>query len=117
MGVKIQKPGEPGHPGGNRRIYVRVNYGGHRKTRVFNSTKGAERYATDVEAMLKLGKAADVFSEQAQDLAAPVPKVSEVWERWLAVEGGRIKTGTRDTYQNAYTVHIFRPSGRGPSPM
>ena len=33
MGVKIQRPGEPGPPGGNRRSYVRVNVVGpqHRR--------------------------------------------------------------------------------------
>jgi hypothetical protein len=105
MGVKIQKPGEPGHPGENRRIYVRVNYGGHRKTRMFNSSKAAERYATDVEAMLKLGKLEEVFTAPGP-LPQAAPTVAEVWERWLAVESGRLKTGTLDTYGNAYRVHI-----------
>ncbi len=45
MGVKIQKPGDPGHPGGNGRTYVRGNHAGRRKTRTFNTAKGAESYA------------------------------------------------------------------------
>jgi integrase len=105
MGVKIQKPGEPGHPGGNRKIYVRANYQGHRKTRVFNSTKAAERYATDVEAMLKLGKADDVFTDPTP--AAPAPTFKEAAERWWAVDGATFKGGTRDTYQNALKVHLL----------
>ncbi len=105
MGVKIQKPGEPGHPGGNRRIYVRVNYRGHRKTRVFNSTKGAERYATDVEALLKLGKVDEVFTDPAP--APTVPTFREAAERWWAVDGATFKGGTQDTYQNALKVHIL----------
>ena len=105
MGVKIQKPGEPGHPGGNRRIYVRVNHGGHRKTRVFNSSKGAERYATDVEALLKLGKVADVFTDPTP--AAPVPTFQEAADRWWVVDGATFKGGTRDTYQNALKLHVL----------
>jgi integrase len=108
MGVKIQKPGEPGHPGRNRRIYVRVNYGGHRKTRVFNSTKAAERYATDVEALLKLGKADEVFTDP--DPRLPVPTFREAVERWRAVDAQSLKGGTRDTYENIlsrYLVPVF----------
>ena len=85
MGVKIQKPGEPGHPGGNRRTYVRVNHQGHRKTRVFNSKKGAEEYAAQVEALLKLGKVADVFTDPAP--TTPAPTFKEASERWWAVDG------------------------------
>ncbi len=112
MGVKIQRPGEPGHPGGNRRIYVRVNYRGHRKTRVFNSTKGAERYATDVEALLKLGKVADVFTDPAPE--SPAPTFKEAAERWLAIDGGGVKTNTRDTYGSILALHILPVFGSRP---
>jgi integrase len=105
MGVKIQKPGEPGHPGGNRRIYVRVNYGGHRKTRVFNSSKGAERYATDVEALLKLGKVEDVFTDPEPQ--APALTFKEAVERWMLVDGSALKAGTREDYQCILNRHIL----------
>ncbi len=109
MGVKIQKPGEPGHPGGNRRIYVRVNHGGHRKTRVFNSSKGAERYATDVEALLKLGKVEGVFTDPTP--AAPAPTFKEAAERWWAVDGTALKGGTQDTYRNILDKHLLPTLG------
>ncbi len=105
MGVKLQKPGDPGHPGGNRRTYVRIDFKGHRKTRVFNSSKGAERYATDVEALLKLGKVDDVFTDPTPE--APAPTFKEAAERWWAVDGATFKGGTRDTYQNALKVHLL----------
>jgi integrase len=112
MGVKIQKPGEPGHPGGNRRIYVRVNYGGHRKTRVFNTSKGAQEYATQVEAMLKLGKADEVFREPAP--RAPAPTFKEAAERWLAVDGAAFKPSTREDYQSILKTHILSTFGTRP---
>ncbi|HWT77492.1 MAG TPA: hypothetical protein VN648_01665, partial [Candidatus Methylomirabilis sp.] len=105
MGVKIQKPGEPGHPGGNRRTYVRVNYQGHRKTRVFNTKKGAEYYATQVEALLKLGKTDEVFTDP--NPATPALTFQEATDRWWAVDGAGFKGGTRDTYENALKVHIL----------
>ena len=104
MGVKIQRPGDPGHPGGNRRIYVRVNYQSHRKTRVFNSKKAAEDYAGQIEALLKLGKAEEVFTEPVP--AAPAPTFQEAAERWLAVDGAAFKVGTLDSYQAILTLHL-----------
>src|SRR3989338_309553 len=100
MGVKLQRPGDPGHPGGNRRIYVRVNYKGTRKTRVFNSTKAAENYAGQVEAMLKLGKIEDFLAEPIPSPAAPAPTFKEAAERWWAIESATMKGGTQDTYRN-----------------
>lgn len=110
MGVKIQKPGEPGHPGGTRRIYVRVNYGGRRKTRVFNSSKAAERYAEDVEHSLKHGEADRVFTDPAP--TAPAPTFAEIAERWWTLDGASFKGGTQDTYRNIldkYLLTIFGP--------
>jgi len=105
MGVKIQKPGEPGHPGGNRRIYVRVNHKGWRRTRVFNSSKAAENYAATVEYLLKHGKLEDVFT--APPPPATSPTFAEAADRWLAVDGATFKGGTRDTYKNILTLHIL----------
>ncbi len=108
MGVKIQRPGEPGHPGGNRRLYVRVNYRGYRKTRVFNSTKAAEEYAAQVEAMLKLGQVEGVFTDTGPDApAVPSPTFAEAAERWLAVDGAAFKAGTREDYQGILNRHIL----------
>jgi len=109
MGVKIQKPGEPGHPGGNRRTYVRVNYQGHRRTRVFNSSKAAQEYAGQVEAMLKLGKVDEVFTDPAP--LAPTPTFAEAAERWWAVDGATMKGGTQDTYQNILSKHLLPTFG------
>ncbi len=115
MGVKIQKPGEPGHPGGNRRIYVRVNHQGHRKTRVFNSTKGAQEYAAQVEAMLKLGKVADVFTDPAPPPPVPpAPTFQEIASRWLAVDASTLKATTRDDYQNILAKHLLPIFGPRP---
>jgi integrase len=72
---------------------------------VFNSSKGAERYATDVEAMLKLGKVQDVFTDPAP--TAPAPTLKEAAERWLAVDGARMKAGTLDTYQSILKHHLL----------
>ncbi len=105
MGVKIQKPGEPGHPGGNRRVYVRVNYLNHRKTRVFNGAKAAERYAFDVEYLLSNGKTGDVFTDPTP--TTPVPTFKEAADRWLAVDGSRMKAGTLDTYQSILKHHLL----------
>jgi len=116
MGVKIQRPGEPGHPGGNRRTYVRVNYGGHRRTRVFNSSKGAERYAADVEALLKLGKVDDVFMEPTPAPDVPAPTFQEAAERWLAVDGEAFKWGTKEDYQSILKCHILPIFGDRPLP-
>jgi len=111
MGVKLQRPGDPGHPGGNRRIYVRVNYKGTRKTRVFNSTKAAENYAGQVEAMLKLGKIEDVFAEPIPSPAAPAPTFKEAAERWWAIESATMKGGTQDTYRNILDKHLLPAFG------
>lgn len=115
MGVVVQRPGDPGHPGGSRRIYVRVNYKGHRKTRVFNSAKAAENYATTVEALLKLGKVEDVFSVHAPP-PEPSPAVTfaQAAERWLAVDGADLKAGTLDTYGDALRKHLLPAFGPHP---
>jgi len=105
MGVKIQRPGEPGHPGGNRRTYVRVNYCGHRKTRVFNSSKAAENYAATVEFCLKHGDPAQVFRPPAP--APQVPTFAEAAERWMLVDGSALKAGTREDYQSILNRHIL----------
>jgi integrase len=112
MGVRIQKPGAPGHPGGNRRIYVRVNHQNQRKTRVFNSTKAAERYSDEVEYLLKHGKVEDVFTEPAP--LTPAPTFTEAVERWWAVEGATMKGGTQDTYQNILHKHLNPAFGERP---
>jgi integrase len=114
MGVKIQKPGDPGHPGGNRRIYVRVNYQGHRKTGTFNSTKAAERYAADMEYLLRQGKPEEVFTEPAPSSAAPVPTFKEAAERWWAIEGAGFKGGTQDTYRNILDLYVLPAFGPRP---
>jgi integrase len=107
MGVKIQRPGEPGHPGSSRRIYVRVNYKGLRRTRVFNSTKGAERYATDVEAMLKLGKVDDVFTEPEPPVSPdPGPTFGQYWAKWFALEQAGWKPRTILTYNRIFNSHL-----------
>ena len=112
MGVKIQRPGDPGHPGRNRRVYVRVNYRGHRKTRVFNSTKAAENYAATVEALLKLGKVVDVFTAPAPP-PEPTPAVTftEAGERWKAVDGAAFKANSMDSYENILRKHILPAFG------
>lgn len=112
MGVKIQKAGDPGHPGGNRRIYVRVNHKGHRKTRVFNSTKAAERYAETVEYCLKHGKIEDVFTVPPPPAASPT--FAEAADRWLAVDGATFKGGTRDTYENILGKYLTPRFGSQP---
>jgi len=115
MGVKIQKPGDPGHPGGTRRIYVRVNFKGHRRTRVFNSSKAAENYAATVEYHLKHGDPEKVFSStQPAALAAPAPIFQEAAERWLSVDGAALKTGTREDYQGILNRHILPVFGVRP---
>ncbi len=113
MGVRIQKPGDPGHPGGNRRIYVRVNDGGHRKTRVFNSSKAAESYAAQVEAWLKIGDAGKVFARAVPDPApAPVvPTVAEAVPQWQETEGAAGKLSTRGTYHSALATHVLPTFG------
>ncbi|MFI5338446.1 MAG: tyrosine-type recombinase/integrase [Candidatus Methylomirabilales bacterium] len=111
MGVKIQKPGEPGHPGGNRRTYVRVNFKGHRKTRVFNSKRAAEEYADQVEALLKLGKVDDVFMEPTPAPDVPASTFQEAAEHWWAVDGTTLKGGTQDTYRNILDKHLLPPLG------
>jgi integrase len=82
-----------------------VNFKGHRKTRVFNSKKAAEDYASQVEALLKLGKVDDVFTEPAP--RAPALTFKEAAERWWAVDGATFKGGTRDSYQNILDLHIL----------
>lgn len=116
MGVRIQRPGDPGHPGGNRRIYVRANHGGHRKTRIFNSTKAAQDYAATVEAMLKLGRVADVLTDPTPEAPAPAPTFAEAAERWLAVDGGAWKGNTADTYGNLLRLHILPAFAHRPIP-
>ncbi len=108
MGVKIQKPSDPGHPGGNRRIYVRVNHQGHRKTRVFNSSKAAESYASQVEALLKLGKVGDVFAAPVAPVAPPpAPTFAEAAQWWQDVDGAAWKGNTADTYLDALRRHAL----------
>lgn len=107
MGVKLQRSGDPGHPGGNRRIYVRVDFRGHRKTRVFNSIKAAENYAATVEALLKLGKVEDVFAPPEAPEKPPTVTFAQAAERWLAVDGPDLKAGTLDTYGNALRKHLL----------
>lgn len=115
MGVKIQRPGEAGHPGRNRRTYVRVNHGGHRKTRVFNSTKAAQDYAATVEAMLKLGKVEDVFTTPAPETPPPpAPTFAAAAERWLAVDGPAWKGNTAEIYRSALEKHILPAFGIRP---
>lgn len=107
MGVRIQRPGDPGHPGGNRRVYVRVNHEGLRKTRVFNTSKAAEEYASTVEAMLKLGQIEGVFpTPELVTPPPPTPTFAEAKERWLAVDGATFKGGTLDSYRNILKVHV-----------
>ncbi len=105
MGVRIQHPGEPGHPGGNRKIYVRVNYEGHRKTRTFTTKRAAEDYASTVEAMLTLGQIAQVFTPPTPK--APPPTFKGAADRWWAIDGAAFKGGTRDSYQNVLDLHIL----------
>jgi len=117
MGVKVQKPGDPGHPGGNRRVYVRVNFMAHRKTRIFNSVKAAEAYALAIEAKLKLGDPGDLFAKPAPP---PVPKrvvtFRQAAERWLAIEGAEVKRNTNDTYESILKLHILPTFGPRPLP-
>ncbi len=118
MGVLIQPPGDPGHPGGNRRTYVRVNFRGHRKTRVFNSAKAAEAYAAQVEAHLKLGKVEEVFASQAAPIhqapATPPATFAQAAERYKAVDGATWKAGTTETYTNMLDKHILSAFGSRP---
>ncbi len=115
MGVKVQRPGDPGHPGGNRRIYVRVNYQGHRKTRVFNATKAAQDYAAQVEAMLKLGQVEGIFTALAPEAPPPpAPTFAEAAERYVAVDGAAWKGNTADTYLNILRLHILPTFGPHP---
>ena len=117
MGVKVQRPGEPGHPGGNRRIYVRVNHQGYRKTRVFNSSKAAQEYAAQVEAMLKLGQVESIFTALAPEAPPPpVPTFAEAAERYVAVDGAAWKGNTADTYLNNLRLHILPVFGPRPLP-
>lgn len=129
MGVKIQRPGDPGHPGGNRRIYVRVNYTPPgtkpkrdrqpgepepktRLTRVFNTTKGAEAYASQVEAYLKLGNVAAVFTDPTP-AAEPraVPTVAEIAEGWFGVAKAAWKANTEESYRGMFAQHILPAIG------
>lgn len=116
MGVKIQKPGESGHPGGNRRIYVRVNYLNHRKTRVFNSSKAAQDYADAVEYHLKHGEVDRVFSNPKPEPAAPAPTFKEASERWLVVDAPSFKPGTREDYKCILNLHVLPTFGERPLP-
>jgi integrase len=115
MGVRIQRPGEPGHPGGNRKIYVRVDYQGHRKTRTFTTKKGSEDYAATVEALLTLGKTEDVFAEPTPPPPpTPPPTFKEITERWWTVDGMSLKAGTRDSYRNILDKHLLPTFGPRP---
>src|SRR5574341_1151162 len=97
MGVKIERPGDPGHPGGNRRTYVRINYQGHRKTRVFNSKDAAEKYAAHVEALLVLGKPEGVFTDPTPPPPTPQPPTfNEIASRWFEVEASRSEEHTSE---------------------
>jgi integrase len=116
MGVRIQRPGDPGHPGKNRKIFVRVNYRGHRRTRVFNSGRAAQEYAARVEAMLKLGKVADVFTEPEASPAVAAPTFKEAAERWWGIESHAMKGGTQDTYRNILGKHLLPAFGTRPLP-
>jgi len=49
--VRIQRPGHRGHPGTSRKVYVRLNFQGQRKTRTFDSPKVAQEYADLVSAV------------------------------------------------------------------
>ncbi len=121
MGVTIQRPGQPGHPGGNRRTSVRVNYQGRRKTRVFNTSKAAEAYAVKVESILKdaaLGKSdvevQGVFTKpepKPKVLAAPVVTVQKAFERWQTLDLAALKAGTRDSYVNTARLHVLKTFG------
>jgi integrase len=96
-------------------VYVRVNYQGHRKTRMFNSTKAAEKYAEHVEALLKLGKVEGVFAAPMSEAPAdPGPTFAEVVERWWAVDGQSLKVGTRDTYANILSLYLQPAFGPWP---
>jgi len=115
MGVKLQKPGDPGHPGGNRRTYVRVNHQGHRKTRMFNSSKAAQAYAETVEYHLKHGEPERIFTAPEPPAAPPPgPTFAEASDRWLAVDGATFKGGTRDTYENILALYLSPVFGSRP---
>ncbi len=119
MGVKIQRPGDPGHPGGNRRTYVRVNYRGRRKTRVFNTKQAAEAYASTVESILtdaELGKtdAGAVFASLAQTPSRPAVTFEEAAERWWTHASPDMKAGTQDTYRNVLDKHVLPIFGQRP---
>ncbi len=119
MGVKLQKPGDPGHPGGNRRTYVRVNYRGRRKTRVFNTKQAAEAYASTVESILtdaELGKtdASAVFASLAQTPSRPAVTFEEAAERWWTHASPKMKGGTKDTYRNVLDKHLLPVFGPRP---
>ena len=121
MGVRIEKPGEPGHPGGNRRIYVRVNYQGRRRTRVFNTSKAADAYASKVESILKDVAVGKGESELNEVFARPVPipkpeappavTVQNVFERWQTLDLAALKAGTRDSYVNTARLHVLKTFG------
>ncbi len=115
MGVKLQRPGESGHPGGNRRIFVRVNHRGKRKTRVFNTTKAAEAYASQVEAWLKIGEAEKVFAPPAPPPEfAHVPTFEDAVERWERLDAVTVSPGTRDTYCNIIRRRLLPTFGGKP---
>ncbi len=115
MGVKVQRVGDPGHPGGTRKVYVRVNFGGRRKTRVFNSSKAAEDYAGTIEALLKLGRMDDVFAAPAPPPEVPpVVTFAAAADRWLDVDGPNLKANTRDVYGNILRKHLLPTFGPRP---
>jgi integrase len=117
MGVKIQRPGDLGHPGGNRRVYVRVNHQRRRKTRVFNSSKAAEAYALNIEAKLKLGwvEAGGLFAKsEPKSEPAPAVTVEDTFERWQSLDLTALKAGTRDSYVNTARLYVLKAFGSRP---
>ena len=120
MGVKIQRPGDPGHPGGNRRIYVRVNFTPRgvsrgqarqekiktRLTRVFTTTKAADTYAAQIEAWLKIGDVGRVFAPP--DAHQPArPTFAATVEAWREKDTADWKPSTRRTYEDILAAHLL----------
>lgn len=112
MGVRIQRPGEPGHPGGNRKIYVRVDYRGHRKTRTFTTKKGSDDYAATVEALLTLGKVEDVFRVDPASPPQPPVTFGMYWSRWFSLEQAGWKPRTVAAYERQRNTHLKQLAGR-----
>ncbi len=114
MGVKLQRPGEPGHPGGNRKTYVRVNYQGLRRTRVFNSAKAAQDYADELEGLLKAKKTGEFLGRldpSGPVPAPPAPTFREAADHWWGLESPRFKHGTLDTFRTILDRHLLPAFG------